>query len=413
MRTPSNPYHRSRLVLGCVLIAASCAVVACGDDAAVESDDANASASTNNASTGTNNASTGSNNGGTGTTSANNGTTSANNASTVTNNASTGPTSGNNGTTSTNGGTVFCPDGALIFLAPSDGAQIAPGDDVDPEEPGLQIDVRIATTLPPGAIVSVESLEARFGAGALVSGPEVTLEGVTLAPGTNTLVATGDDADCLATATIVIGADTGQACADDAQCPDGEQCGEGGICAPCAEACTEDADCGPNGTCVRGCACTFPYSAVLVEDTSGSTSGTSPGADLDAIGLDKDGTVYHATHVLDANIGGGEGNEWDDPNAILGAPDSDCSLQNFVSLGGAPNGGYIMVDFHTDQGDVFIEEGDAIFVYELGPTFCTNRPNWNDETYAVSVSVSDDRANFVEIGAGGPGNNRIPVVRLP
>ena len=65
------------------------------------------------------------------------------------------------------------------------------------------------------------------------------------------------------------------------------------------------------------------------------------------------------------------------------------------------------------EDDALIEPGDVITVYELGPTLCPEQTGWADEPYEVSVGVSNERDLFVEIGAGGPGQNVIIVPALP
>ncbi|MEO1272742.1 MAG: hypothetical protein AAFX99_32035, partial [Myxococcota bacterium] len=145
------------------------------------------------------------------------------------------------------------------------------------------------------------------------------------------------------------------------------------------------------------------YSFVLVEDQSSSNpGGDTPGADIDAISVSfsSTGVEAFAVSVEDSSLGGGTNL---DITQAIGAPDSGCEPRNFVSLGGS--GGYIMVSFGQTSGS-----GDSITVYELGPTTCPNQPQWIDEDYDVSVSVSTNLSDFSEIGRGGAGVNtlRIP-----
>ncbi|MEO1269965.1 MAG: hypothetical protein AAFX99_17905 [Myxococcota bacterium] len=140
------------------------------------------------------------------------------------------------------------------------------------------------------------------------------------------------------------------------------------------------------------------YSFVLVQDSStpGGT-GESPGADIDAIGLTADGVETYATAIDDFSIGGGTNI---DTTQALDAPDSGCMATNFVSL----DGGYLMVSFGKTFGT-----NDSITVYELGPTTCPGQAMWIDEDYRVSISVSNNLTDFVEIGSGGSGINTVPV----
>jgi hypothetical protein len=75
----------------------------------------------------------------------------------------------------------------------------------------------------------------------------------------------------------------------------------------------------------------------MVEDESAdSLDGPTAGADIDAIGVDVDGdqVIDHwASSFEDFNISG-DNNEYLDTHELLGAPDADCMVQNFTSLGG-------------------------------------------------------------------------------
>ncbi|MEO1272910.1 MAG: hypothetical protein AAFX99_32885 [Myxococcota bacterium] len=141
------------------------------------------------------------------------------------------------------------------------------------------------------------------------------------------------------------------------------------------------------------------YGFVLIEDLGPSDpGGDAPGADIDAVSVTVDGFESFANSIEDFSLGR---TNFDFTQA-LGAPDSGCAADNFVSLGG--QGGYLIVSF----GAVF-GAGERITVYELGPTMCPNQPGWVDDAYAVSISASFG-PEFVEIGTGGPGINtfRVP-----
>ena len=151
------------------------------------------------------------------------------------------------------------------------------------------------------------------------------------------------------------------------------------------------------------------YRFVLLEDISDDVAtGDTPGADIDAIAIERGGVdIAFAATVEDENIGGAN-NAYTDSNELLGEPDSECMKQNFTALGGAPNDGYVIVGF----GDATIEIGDNIVVYELGPTVCESQPTWKDDETAVSVNVSvqdPGDASWILLGSTGTGLNLIPV----
>ena len=143
------------------------------------------------------------------------------------------------------------------------------------------------------------------------------------------------------------------------------------------------------------------YYYVLVEDLSTQMGGESPGADLDSVSIidNRAGVELFAEAVEDFALGGGSNL---DPAQALGPPDSRCTAMNFVSLGG--QGGWMIFGFGQAFGS-----GDAVVVYELGPTTCPNQPQWIDEDYRVSVSVSNTLSSFTEIGQGGAGINTLIV----
>ena len=145
------------------------------------------------------------------------------------------------------------------------------------------------------------------------------------------------------------------------------------------------------------------YAAVLIEDFSLPEPGDeAPGVDIDAICIDRDGEELCAENAEDFDILGND-NNFTDVRLALGPPDSGCEAENFVSLGGM--GGYIVVSF----GEMSIESGDEIVVFELGPSLCPEQSEWVDDEYDVSLSVSvtcnGDADCFEFIGSGGPGQN--------
>ncbi|MEO1273215.1 MAG: thrombospondin type 3 repeat-containing protein, partial [Myxococcota bacterium] len=111
---------------------------------------------------------------------------------------------------------------------------------------------------------------------------------------------------------------------------------------------------------------------VLIEDTTEEAIGSSPGTDIDAIGIVKaSGTTHWASSVEDFNIANGDGtNEFINTAELLGAPDSDCAVRNFTALGGSKEGGRVIVSFASTDFDGSIENGDRIRVVELGETEC-------------------------------------------
>lgn len=151
---------------------------------------------------------------------------------------------------------------------------------------------------------------------------------------------------------------------------------------------------------------------VLIEDMTPLTAGDAPGVDLDAVSILKagGGGEKFATAIEDAQIGGSM-NEFKDVSQALGEPDSACKKQNFVSLGGKENGGFVVLSFASENEDVVLENGDSVRVYELGQTFCNNS-TYDDDPYSVSISVSTNLGTFVEIGEGGVGKNTVLVSGL-
>ncbi|MEM6990048.1 MAG: hypothetical protein AAF721_06110, partial [Myxococcota bacterium] len=107
---------------------------------------------------------------------------------------------------------------------------------------------------------------------------------------------------------------------------------------------------------VAGCD-TLEYRFVLIEDLSDETGGDFPGADIDAVVLQKaNGGTFYAQQVLASGVTTGDVTE------VVGAPDafaaypdvSTCDIsQGFVGLGG--DGGYVIVSL----GDA-LEAGDTL-----------------------------------------------------
>lgn len=132
---------------------------------------------------------------------------------------------------------------------------------------------------------------------------------------------------------------------------------------------------------------------LMIRDASGEFSGgLSPGSDIDAISLTRAGVTYWGSVLADAGVEPDSlgFNEYADPEAVVGTPDSGCGWRGFTSLGG--DGGYVIVRF-----GVSIQDGDEIDVYEVGPTMC---PGFGvDESWEAFVGDDIDDP-FVFIGAG-------------
>lgn len=136
------------------------------------------------------------------------------------------------------------------------------------------------------------------------------------------------------------------------------------------------------------------YHYVLVQDRDQNASGDRPGADIDAVELDKGGSPVYLSQVHES----GRGDETPsganaDFNNAIGSPDADCGPgttdpsdwdpNGFVSLGG--DGGYFIGSF---SGLAEIEAGDELTVYacagelseewdlRVGLATTLNDPNW-------------------------------------
>ncbi len=335
------------------------------------------------------------------------------------NNAEPGNNSQNNsepGNNSQNNNTPEpCDLGALIILSPTANQSISADQDTSPE-PGIQIQVRLASAIETGAVVTIENQTTGQSVGTIIEGAETIVNGVTLTQGDNTLIAFADTEMCFAQsdAVQVTLEDGPLVCADDEACPEGNLC-EDGTCAACEDTCTQDTDCQGDDTCNNGCCIPAPepvseYRYVMIEDLTNPVSGSSPGADVDAIGLIKRGGERFATSVEDYQIGRTDGNNFQNINDLLGPPDADCQVRNFAALGGQALGGYVIVSFATQEEDVTIEEGDTLNIYEVGSTLCGQ---YQDDPYRVSVSVITTQGSFIEVGSGGNGSNQILVPGLP
>ena len=139
------------------------------------------------------------------------------------------------------------------------------------------------------------------------------------------------------------------------------------------------------------------YRYVLIEDLSHATPGeNAPGADIDAVGVVRSAVERFASTVDGDNVV--HDGEFADTTRALGAPDSGCEAINFVALGGVENGGYIIFGFDDGETRFTFGPGDIVNVYELGPSSCSNHPEWVDDSYAVSVSVGNTKDQFTDAG---------------
>lgn len=104
-------------------------------------------------------------------------------------------------------------------------------------------------------------------------------------------------------------------------------------------------------------------SYVKIVDRGGFTdSPASPGADIDAIEVIRDGTVVaNGAEVVDSQIGKGlNGNAASDPREALGGPDHPSrTLEGFVALGGPGNHIVLRLDRPAQIGDL-------LRVHEMG-----------------------------------------------
>jgi len=129
------------------------------------------------------------------------------------------------------------------------------------------------------------------------------------------------------------------------------------------------------------------------------------GADLDAVGVEINGTTYYATRVL---LHGGL-RPGSDPTAILGPADSQCQFRKFLNLGPVSGAGFVVLGFDTQAGPLLFSSGARILVFELGPTLCPAEHNWRDDPVVVSVSADLKPESFEILGATGPGQNIVVI----
>lgn len=205
-------------------------------------------------------------------------------------------------------------------------------------------------------------------------------------------------------------------CTSDDDC-EAAFCNGDGECVDEAFTCACDDECGAQRLCGDDDACfstPVPYRYAQVEDTSPNPSGDTPGADIDAVCLIKGDTGEEicATQVEFAEVDC-ESNTACDPEDAIGAPDiidkesgvcfggGDPTPEGFVAL----NGGRIIVGF----GDAVIENGDNIYVYEIGATECGL---FDDDPFEVAVlkipELNDPDTTFLGNG-GSSGGNILPV----
>lgn len=211
-----------------------------------------------------------------------------------------------------------------------------------------------------------------------------------------------DTEDPACTCECVISAE----CTTDDECDGAKICNAEGACVePEGPECTSDAEC-DGGTCNAAgiCEAAPSFRFVLVEDRQTGAGGDYPGADIDSVELVKgDGTIIGAVEVEDfANDS--SGNLAADPSQVLGVSDAACDADSgkFYAMGG--EGNWMILSY----GDAIIENGDSIDVVELGSTECGT---FDDDSWAVSVSVSTDEGSFLELG-DGVGSSTIAVSGL-
>ena len=167
---------------------------------------------------------------------------------------------------------------------------------------------------------------------------------------------------------------------------------------------TTDVTTTPDGT--TDTAGVLDYRYVRVDDLSNITAGQDPGADIDAIILEKaSGTDVYADKIEAFQPGVDVGDNID-PTDALGAPDSvinytdampDCNADaGFVSLGGS---GYVVA--HMGEN---IEVGDSVAVIEVGGCdYGGGTAKLETVKVQVSVAAEPDNQYWVTLGEGqGP-----------
>jgi hypothetical protein len=154
-----------------------------------------------------------------------------------------------------------------------------------------------------------------------------------------------------------------------------------------------------------------PFRFVMVEDeSSDDLDGPTPGADIDAIGIDVNSDFvmdYWASSVEDFNISG-DNNEHIDTEDLLGPPDVECTAEHFTSLGGTNGDNYVIVGFNNGTAVTF-GSGTLVQVWELSFINCDEQTEPIDDEITLSVSISNDRSSFERIGSVGSGPNAVTI----
>lgn len=148
-----------------------------------------------------------------------------------------------------------------------------------------------------------------------------------------------------------------------------------------------------------------PYLYVRIDDLSNATGGGDPGADLDAVVLEKNGGMVVYAEAVESYLASPADVNANNPQELLGAPDaftnwpdvSTCRVDSgFVSLGGA---GYAIVRMGQP-----VEEGDRLDVLEIGG--CEYAPGSDAIPDQVEVQVAVTSAldgQWIALGRGtGP-----------
>jgi len=158
------------------------------------------------------------------------------------------------------------------------------------------------------------------------------------------------------------------------------------------------------------------YRDVRVDDMSGINTGQDPGADIDAIILEKAaGTDVYADKIEAFQLGVDVGDNID-PVDALGAPDSVVDFKGsaptcnadagFVSLGGS---GYLVA--HMGEA---IEVGDSVAVIEVGGCdYGGGMAKLEVVKVQVSVSAEPENQHWVALGQGEGPYLSLSVITLP
>lgn len=163
----------------------------------------------------------------------------------------------------------------------------------------------------------------------------------------------------------------------------------------------------PPGGAAQAPAAAYRY--VKLEDLSQrELDGPSPGAEVGAVGLDRDGDgeVDHwASAVVEADLRGA-GNAHRDASTLLGVEGMTCEGERYAALGG----GAVVVSFRDAAGEeITFGSGAMILVWEVGPTCCPARTSTRDDATRVLVSASKEPGSFEEVGVVGNGSNATQV----